>query len=192
MIFGDVKAGLTIGMVLELLWLAKQPLGTSLPPDDTIVAVAAPAGAILAGKELDISGIPLISFAVMIALPLSAIGKLVDAELRRINNILLKRARVAARAGKIEETARQNIVGLSSFFLFFTLFTLLGILSVWMLTILLYPYMPAGGYRALEYIFWSLPFFGVGAMLGREGGAVVFGLVYAAAYSLLFLVGRVG
>ena len=50
---GEPAVGLGAGLVLELLWLGIHPLGTSIPPDDTVVAISVPAGVIIAGRSME-------------------------------------------------------------------------------------------------------------------------------------------
>jgi PTS system mannose-specific IIC component len=190
LLFGDAATGLLIGMVLELLWLGIQPLGTVLPPDDTIVAVAATAGAIATGRLFGTSGAAPMGFSVLVALPLSAAGRIVDIEIRRLNGFFLRRARRAARAGDVGGVQRQHILGIVSFFSFFSLFSLAGILVVILAVLLIYPLLPERIMGAFGWIFWSLPFFGAGAMVGREGKELRFGAIYLLSYGLLFLVAR--
>ncbi|MGD9019102.1 MAG: PTS sugar transporter subunit IIC, partial [Desulfuromonadales bacterium] len=40
-VLGDPLTGLEVGMLLELLWLGRLPVGAAIPPDDTQVAVGA-------------------------------------------------------------------------------------------------------------------------------------------------------
>jgi mannose/fructose/N-acetylgalactosamine-specific phosphotransferase system component IIC len=51
MALSDPFTGLIIGAFIELLWIDRSPMGLYIPPNDSIVAVLATAGAILAGKE---------------------------------------------------------------------------------------------------------------------------------------------
>src|SRR3990170_1373251 len=44
-VFGNVSAGAQVGAVLELLYLARLPVGASIPPDDTGAAMFAGAAA---------------------------------------------------------------------------------------------------------------------------------------------------
>jgi len=185
LILGDVKTGLIIGMVLELLWLGAQPLGTALPPDDTIVAVAAPAAGIIVGKLLGSTQAPLLGLAVLVSLPLSEGGRFIDSTVRKLNRIFLTRARAAAKNGDIRGVGRQNLAGLASFFLFFTLLTGVGVLYALAATYLLYPRLPGTIMTALTWIFWSLPFFGCGAVLGRQKGFLTFGITYLLTFGLM-------
>ena len=41
LLLGDPASGLTIGMLLELLWLCRLPVGANIPHDDTQVTVGA-------------------------------------------------------------------------------------------------------------------------------------------------------
>lgn len=40
-LLGDVKAGLWIGMIVELLWVNSIPMGASVPPDITAMTILA-------------------------------------------------------------------------------------------------------------------------------------------------------
>lgn len=193
LILGDVKTGLLIGMVLELLWLGAQPLGTALPPDDTIVAVAAPAAGIITGRLLGSMDASLLGLVVLISLPLSEGGRLLDSGARKINGIFLSRAKAAAGNGDIRGVQRQNIAGLTSFFLLFTLLTGIGVLCVLTATYFLYPHLPRTVMIAFAWIFWSLPFFGCGAVLGSQRGFLTFGITYLLIFSLMIsLSGGIG
>jgi mannose/fructose/N-acetylgalactosamine-specific phosphotransferase system component IIC len=192
LVLGDMKTGLLIGMVLELLWLDTQPLGTALPPDDTIVAVVVPASAVITGRLIGSTDIPLLGLTVLVSLPLSEAGKLLDTGVRRMNGAFLARAKVAARNGDISGVQRQHFAGLASFFFFFTVFSGIGIVCVFTVTRFLYPHLPRAAMVALTWIFWSLPFFGSGALLGRKKGLLAFGTGYVAAYgTLVFLWGGI-
>lgn len=193
LVLGDVRTGLMIGMVLELLWLGTQPFGTALPPDDTVVAVAAPAGAILAGRLLGVTDASLLGLSVLVSLPLSEAGRLLDSAARKINGVFADRARKAAKKGDIRGVGRQNIAGLASFFLFFTVLSGIGVLFVLAVTWLVYPVLPRTVLVAVTWIFWSLPFFGCGAVLGRQKGFLTFGVSYLLAFMLMVsLTGAVG
>lgn len=185
LILGDVQTGLLAGMVIELLWLGAQPFGTALPPDDTVVAVAAPAAGILAGKMLGSTGVPLLCLSVLAALPLSEAGRLLDVGVRRINGVFMDRAKAAAKRGDTRGVALQNISGLVSFFLFFTVLTAAGVLAVLGIAYFAYPLLPPAVVVGATWIFWSLPFFGCGAVLGRQQGFVTFGISYVVVFLLM-------
>ncbi len=73
----------------------------------------------------------------------------------------------------------------------FTIFSGIATVCVYAVTSLLYPHLPRVATVGLTWIFWSLPFFGSGALLGRQKGFFAFGTAYVAAYGVLvFLWGR--
>ena len=41
LLLGDFVTGLYVGILMELLWISVVPLGNSVPPDSTVVAVSA-------------------------------------------------------------------------------------------------------------------------------------------------------
>ena len=45
-------AGLVIGAFVELIWLDRIPIGTYIPPNDSITAVVATSTAVIAGQKL--------------------------------------------------------------------------------------------------------------------------------------------
>jgi len=193
LILGDVTTGLVIGVVLELLWLGTQPFGTALPPDDTIVAVVASAAGILTGRLLGTEDTSLLGFAVLASLPLSEGGRLLDERVRKINNVFMGRAMRAAKNGDIRGVDRQYIAGVVSFFVSFTLMTGIGVLGVLCITYFVYPHLPQSVTLALTWIFWSLPFFGCGAVLGRQKGFLTFGISYLVVFVLtVSLMGGLG
>ena len=73
-LLGDPLVGLQIGMMVELLWLARLPVGAAIPPDDTQVAVASSVLAINLGRLLEAPGIELLLLCLLVAIPLGKVG----------------------------------------------------------------------------------------------------------------------
>jgi len=116
LVLGDPLAGLTIGALLELLWLARIPVGASIPPDDTQIAVAATA--LCLGFVGDVAGpIPLapIVLALMVAIPLGKIGELFDRMARHRNLNLVFKAEQAVEEGAIRRAERCHLLGFVNF-----------------------------------------------------------------------------
>jgi PTS system mannose-specific IIC component len=76
LVLGEPMVGLQIGVMVELLWLARLPVGAAVPPDDTQVAVAASALAVILGHSFGTSGVELSLICLMVAIPLGKIGQL--------------------------------------------------------------------------------------------------------------------
>jgi PTS system mannose-specific IIC component len=83
-VFGDAAAGAQVGAVLELLYLARLPVGASIPPDDTGAAIFGGSAAAVASSSI---GLDAGSFSALLLLsvPCAETGKAVDRLIRRIN-----------------------------------------------------------------------------------------------------------
>ncbi|MBI5577064.1 MAG: PTS sugar transporter subunit IIC [Deltaproteobacteria bacterium] len=83
-VFGNVFAGAQAGAVMELLYLARLPVGASIPPDDTGAAMFAGAAAAAASSSVGLSAG---SFAavLLLSVPCAELGKAADRLVRRIN-----------------------------------------------------------------------------------------------------------
>lgn len=87
-ILGDVAIGLIIGASLELLWLNAPPVGAYLPNDETFcAAVATPAAFVAAHYMNDAAAAGL---ALIACLPISLIGRTLDARIRSLNQDLIQ------------------------------------------------------------------------------------------------------
>jgi len=87
LVMGNVQAGLLIGASLELLWLNAPPVGAYLPNDETFCAIVATPVAVLAGSSM--SEPSAVGLAVVLSLPFSLLGRVVDTHIRTVNQELL-------------------------------------------------------------------------------------------------------
>ena len=83
-VFGSVSAGAQVGAVLELLYLARLPVGASIPPDDTGAAMFGGAAAAIAASSVGISA-GSFTAVLLLSAPCAELGKAVDRLVRRIN-----------------------------------------------------------------------------------------------------------
>ncbi len=83
-VFGDFAAGAQVGAVLELLYIARLPVGASIPPDDTGAALFGGAAAATGASSI---GLDPGSFCAILLLSVACaeIGKFADRSVRRIN-----------------------------------------------------------------------------------------------------------
>ncbi|HSN16048.1 MAG TPA: PTS sugar transporter subunit IIC [Anaeromyxobacteraceae bacterium] len=115
---GDVQGGLVVGASLELLWLGAVNLGAALPVHETLGAVAAAAGAVLAGKALGTGVTPAVAvLAVLGCAPLAVVGRKADVLAERLNEQLAVRAERALAGGDPAGAIRCNLYGLALPFL---------------------------------------------------------------------------
>ncbi|TLM68977.1 MAG: hypothetical protein FDZ69_01900 [Deltaproteobacteria bacterium] len=182
-LLGVPLAGFEAGMLLELLWLGRLPVGAVVPPDDTQVAIGATALALTLERLLGLHGMPSVILCVLTAIPLGKIGQYADTRARRFNNRLAELASAAAAAGNARRIERLHLCGLGSFALA-GLFTCTAIVAGG--TLLLLPLAPllVGAVRetglSLQYSFTMI---GAAALLGTlnvSRGLFLFGAAFIA------------
>ena len=83
-IFGNLVAGAQVGAVLELFYLARLPVGASIPPDDTGAAVFGGAAAAAASSSIGLEPGNLAAI-LLLSVPCAEIGKVADRFVRRMN-----------------------------------------------------------------------------------------------------------
>jgi PTS system mannose-specific IIC component len=189
-LLGIPQAGFEAGILLELLWLGRLPVGAVVPPDDTQVAIGATALALTMEQLLGLHGLPAVILCVLVAIPLGKVGQYADTRARQANNRLAQMAAVAAAAGDARRIERLHLSGLGHFALA-ALFTCTVIVAGG--TLLLYPLAPllvstvgAAG-LSLQYSFIMI---GAAALLGTLNvgrGLILFGVAFAAALLVIGL-----
>jgi PTS system mannose-specific IIC component len=114
-LLGNPMAGLEVGMLLELLWLGRLPVGAAIPPDDTQVAVGATVLTLSVGPMLNVQGMPLVILAVLVAIPLGKLGQIFDRLARHCNDRLAVSAEKTLTTGSTRGMERCHLLGLASF-----------------------------------------------------------------------------
>jgi len=189
-LLGIPLAGLQVGMLLELLWLGRLPVGTVVPPDDTQVAIGATLLALTLERLLDLHGMPAIILCVLVAVPLGQFGRYADQRARQANNRLARQAEAAAAAGDSRQIEWLHLSGTGHFALS-GLITCVAIVTIG--TLLLYPLAPLliGAVRetglSLQYSFTLI---GAAVLLGTlnvSRGLLLFGVAFVATLLVLWL-----
>lgn len=114
-LLGDPLTGLQIGAMLELLWLGRLPVGATIPPDDTQVAVGSTALALIWGPSLGGPGLGFNVLCVLLALPLSKVGQFFDRTARNANGLLALDAARNIEVGRLEKAERLHLRGILYF-----------------------------------------------------------------------------
>ncbi len=114
-LLGHPMVGLEVGMLLELLWLGRLPVGAAIPPDDTQVAIGATVLTLSVGPMLGLHGMPFVILAVLIAIPLGKFGQVFDRLARHVNDRLAVSGERALAAGRTRVMERYHLLGLASF-----------------------------------------------------------------------------
>lgn len=115
LVLGKPLLGLEVGMLLELLWLGRLPVGAAIPPDDTQVAVGATVLAFSMGQMLGLVGMPMVILAVLVAIPLGKFGQIFDRLARNVNDRLAVAGLKALGSGNTNGLERRHLMGLISF-----------------------------------------------------------------------------
>ena len=176
-VLGDLTAGLASGLLFEMLWLARPPVGGYIPPDATLgsVATAAVASAVRVNTGAELTGIVCLTFLALF--PVTFLGSRIDVLLR------LGLGKLAHRA---EGTlARDETLVLS---LYFTAALVMGFVVAFLALFLVmlggsvfvqevWRILPQQAHRALGFGFFVIPLLGVADVMagfGRKDDCVVF------------------
>jgi PTS system mannose-specific IIC component len=114
-LLGNPMTGLEVGMLLELLWLGRLPVGAAIPPDDTQVAVCATVLVFGVGPLVGLHGMPIVILAVLVAIPLGKVGQVFDRLARHCNDRLAIAGNQALADGRTGRLERFHLLGLASF-----------------------------------------------------------------------------
>lgn len=189
-LLGIPLAGLEIGILLELLWLGRLPVGAVIPPDDTQVAIGATLLALTLERLLGLHGMPAVILCVLAALPLGKVGQYCDRWARQANDRLQPRAQAAAAAGDARTIERLHLAGAGHFALasLATCAVIVGVGTLLVLTLapLLVDAIRAAG-LSLQYSFVVI---GAAVLLGTLNvgrGIFLFAVAFVATLGILWL-----
>jgi mannose/fructose/N-acetylgalactosamine-specific phosphotransferase system component IIC len=125
LILGDFQVGIFMGVLFQLLWIGKFPIGGVLRPDAATASISATAMIIIAQKGTDV---PLSFFpAVLGGLIFGIIGAKLDVQLRRFNSRLSEKADFFLQRKQEEKLTKLNLWGIGLFWLKNFLYLLVSI-----------------------------------------------------------------
>lgn len=190
MVLGDPLVGLQVGLLVELLWIGRLPVGASIPPDDTQVAIGGTFLAVSAAGMWNYPQAVTIVFSLLIAMPLGKSGQLFDHMARRANDNLGRRAERFLHAGELHTAERTHLIGLGHFAVAalatFVVIAGVGSLLCFALVPLLLPYfVPAG-----EWLYLAFPLIGAAMILRSinvNRAATLFAASFTSALLMLWL-----
>lgn len=189
-LLGIPLAGLEVGILLELLWLGRLPVGAVVPPDDTQVAIGATALTLTLEHCLGLHGMPAVILCVLAAIPLGKFGQYCDTRARQANDRLARQAQAAAEAGDDRRIEQLHLRGIGHFALAglvtCTVIIAIGTLILVPLAPLLIDAVRETG-LSLQYSFTLI---GAAVLLGTlnvNRGLFLFGVAFVAALLVLGL-----
>ena len=157
----NLYAGLIIGAIVELIWIDRLPLGTYIPPNDSLAAVLATSTAIIAGSKSGGVSPELISLSVLMALPCGILARQMDILIIKSNDVVSDRALADAKENNIRAIERKNYSGLIKVFLFYIVF-LLAFQAIFIPSVIwAYPKFDATILKALSFTYYFLPLLGI-------------------------------
>jgi PTS system mannose-specific IIC component len=181
-------AGLVIGAFVELIWIDRIPIGTYIPPNDSITAVVATSTAVIAGQKLGgISPPELIALAILIAIPCGILAKQMDILIIKSNDTLSDQALAEAKKNNIRGIEQKIYLGLIKVFLFDVFY----ILAIFIPSVIwLYPKLNATVISTLSFTYYFLPLLGIAVainMLKLQKAIPVFCAIFLVVAVLLEL-----
>lgn len=165
MFLSEPLTGLTIGAFIELLWIDRLPMGLYTPPNDSVAAILATAGTILAGRELGAFPRELIALGILLFLPSALLARQVDVWVIKTNDRLSQRAAEYARLGDIRGLAREHRYGFVKVFAGAFLIIVVCLVPGVMVLKWAFPLLPERALKALSYTYCFIPLLGIAVAL---------------------------
>ena len=171
----DLPTALVMGSLMEILWADHLPIGVYIPPNDSLMAVVATGGTILAGEELGSVSKQMMAFSILLFLPLAFLAQRLDQWIVAMNGVLSDRAVRSAAEGRPGGITGSICVSLGRTLALYILFIFLFLLIGDFILVKLYPLCSGEvPMKALLIVFWSLPLVGIAAVLNtvRQRGSL--------------------
>ncbi len=162
---GDVSAGAASGILFELLWLRRPPIGGFISPDSTFGAITAAAISSWVVQALQVSVTAAVFITFLVVFPVCYVGSRLDAEVRRYTGKIALRVEALQKEGKEQLVFAYFLLGLAvgfskAFLLIFTT-TLYGLMVI----PLLVSALPVKIVQAAGLAYYVAPLVGVADML---------------------------
>lgn len=190
-LFGNFEAGAAAGAVIELLYIARLPVGASVPPDDTGAAIFAGAGAATAipsGQPLDYA---VLAALLLLSVPCAESGKVADRFVRRVNGRIAQVTIDAVGRGDVAAVDHGLLAGITLFAAvgagLSASFAGLGVLAGIWLPVLL----SAGEQAGFARLYPLLPLLGAASVLScsrSERSAVVFYIAMSIGFAAILAI----
>lgn len=188
LLLGNALTGLTIGMLLELLWLCRMPVGASIPHDDTQVTIGATTLAIALSGTAGM-GMGLTLYALLVTLPLGKIGQIVERTVRSRNQLLLAAVQHSLNHGGLPAIGRLHLLGLGNFALgALTTYTAIVLFGRWLI-ITGAPYFLELLTSQADWIKLSLILVGIGTLLQALNVRRAYALFFSGFFITFLLLG---
>jgi mannose/fructose/N-acetylgalactosamine-specific phosphotransferase system component IIC len=160
-VLGDVKTGLWIGMIVELMWVNIIPMGAAIPQDSTAIALLSTIWGVTACPGHKAAMV----LAMMLAVPAGTLFKQLDILLRYYNVRIVHWVEAGIQTGKEDRIAKGVYAGLFLFFFkAFVFYALLIYPGQWLVQ-LMFVHLNDRLVLGLESAWRILPLIGFGLFL---------------------------
>ena len=164
-LLGSPLTGLAVGALIEIFWVNKSPLGTFVPPNDSVVAIVTTISVVILGEKLPLNPKELLVLSILTYLPVGFLSQKIEPLTARFNEHISDKAFLEAEA---EGKNMQNINPTWPILIYFvyTLFLIVFSLAFGLIFIpWLIECLPSFAHKALYYTYYVLPLIGVAAVL---------------------------
>ena len=161
LLLNNPYAGLIIGAFIELIWIDRIPVGTYIPPNDSIAAILATSTAIIAGQAVGGVFPELIALSILIAIPCGILAKKMDTLIIKSNDILSDLALEDAKNNDVRKIEQKVYLSLIKVFLFTSLYLLIIQAIFIPLVAWVYPIFPTAFLSTLSFAYYFLPLLGI-------------------------------
>ncbi len=184
LILGSPITGLSVGVLVELLWISRPPLGGYMPPNECLAAILTTGSVIIAASPAEPSRAFVVLGLLIVIPPVRFLFPSIESGLRRLNGRLAENAALSLSRGAPPNFFSLNMMGLLFTYIAASLFILL-LLPLLVLAIeYTYPRIPGSVVSALDWMYFCLPLIGVSSILGTinvKRSGMVFALAFAGA-----------
>jgi len=164
-VVGDLPAGLASGILFELLWLRRPPIGGYISPDVTFGAIATSAVSawVIAQKNLDLPSVVFMTFLVLF--PVCYLGAKVDGSIRRYTGKIALHVERLLENGQETRVFMGLLSGLATGFLIASVFLVSSILVGMIIMASVLPVLPHSFFQAAGLAYYVVPLVGVADLL---------------------------
>jgi mannose PTS system EIIC component len=164
-LLGSPLTGLAVGALIEIFWVNKSPLGTFVPPNDSVVAIVTTISVVILGEKLPLNPKELLVLSILTYLPVGFLSQKLEPLTARFNEHISDKALLEAEA---EGKNMQNINLIWPILIYFvyTLFLIVFSLAFGLIFIpWLIERLPSFAHKALYCTYYPLPLIGVAVVL---------------------------
>jgi len=161
----DPYTGLVLGAFIELLWLDRSPMGVYVPPNDTMVAILATAGAIIVGDAVGQVTRELMALSLLLFVPVGILGQQLDIYIFRCNDRLSEAVIRDAREGNTVGITKKHLLGIVRSYVSMTALQCIALIFGIVVLQALLSRLPEQVLKALLYMYFFIPLLGVAVAL---------------------------